>query len=212
MSEAARPAVLSPGPARASLAQVFWQFLVIGTTSFGGPVPYLRGRLVARLGWLNDKEFVELLSISQSLPGLNTTNLAILLGDRLRGPWGAAAALFAICLPGALLMFWAGIFYRIHGDHPWFTAALKGIAAAAIGLILVTVVQLAKRSLKGRADFVFIGLTVLAINRFHFSVPETLLGVGLLAILWHRPRAAPAAPKPPAAHELMPDEVKAARP
>jgi chromate transporter len=186
---------MSDTPARhATLGQVFWQFLIIGATSFGGPIPYLRRQLVTKLNWLDDKQFVEMLSISQSLPGLNATNMAVLLGDRLRGPWGAVAAIIAICLPGGLYLFGVGIFYRLHGDHGWVTAALKGIAAASIGLILATVVQLSKRSLSQHFDLVFIAITVLAVNRFHVSVLETLVAVGLMATLWHRPRHAPAAP------------------
>jgi chromate transporter len=194
MSEiASAPALDQAGPLKpVSLGQVFLQFLIIGATSFGGAVPYLRRALVAKLGWLDDKQFVEMLSISQSLPGLNTTNMAILLGDKLRGAWGALAAIVAICLPGGLYMFGAGIFYRIHGDHGWVTDALKGIAAASVGLILATVVQLSKRSLSDHFDLVFIGLTVLAVNFLHLSVPVTLVGVGLLAIFWHHPRTAPA--------------------
>jgi chromate transporter len=183
----AQPAVPA-APRNVSLGQVFWQFFIIGATSFGGPIPYLRRQLVEKLHWLDDKHFVEMLSISQSLPGLNATNMAILLGDRLRGPWGSAAAILAICLPGGLYMFGVGIFYHLHGDHGWVTAALKGIAAASIGLLLATVVQLAKRSLSQNFDFVFIALTVLAVNRLHFSVLETLLAVGLMATLWHHPR------------------------
>lgn len=190
MSEA-EPAA-SAAPQNIPLGQVFWQFFIIGATSFGGAVPYLRRQLVTKLNWLDDRQFVEMLSISQSLPGLNATNMAILLGDRLRGPWGSAAAILAMCLPGGLYMFAVGIFYHLHGDHGWVTSALKGIAAASIGLILATVVQLAKRSLSAHADFVFIAITVLAINRFHFSVLETLLAVGLMATLWHRPRRAAA--------------------
>ena len=67
-------------------------------------------------------------------------------------------------------------------------AALKGVAAAAVGLILSTVVGLSKKSLAGKFDFVFMALTVIAVNRLHQSVPRTLLVVGLLAILFHRPR------------------------
>ncbi len=93
-----------------------------------------------------------------------------------------------MCLPGAALMFIAGIFYRQHGDHVWVTAALKGVAAAAVGLILSTVVGLSKKSLAGKFDFVFMALTVIAVNRLHQSVPRTLIGVGLLAILFHHPR------------------------
>jgi chromate transporter len=174
--------------AQVSIGQIFLEFLIIGATSFGGVVPYLRGSLVTKRGWIDDKEFVEMLSISQSLPGLNATNMAILVGEKLRGALGSIAAIIGICLPGALLMYIVGIFYRIHGDHVWITAALKGVAAAAVGLILSTVVSMSKKSLAGKFDFVFIALTVIAVNRLHLGVPRTLVAVGLLAVLFHRPR------------------------
>jgi chromate transporter len=180
-----------PGPAsvaaQVSIGQIFLEFLIIGVTSFGGVVPYLRGSLVAKRHWVDDKEFVEMLSISQSLPGLNATNMAILVGEKLHGALGSLAAIVGICLPGAVLMYIVGIVYRVHGDHIWVTAALKGVAAAAVGLILSTVVGLSKKSLAGKFDFVFIALTMIAVNRLHQSVPRTLIAVGLLAIIFHRP-------------------------
>jgi chromate transporter len=193
MSETATKFVLqgadsATAPAEVSIGQIFLEFLIIGATSFGGVVPYLRGSLVTKRHWIDDKEFVEMLSISQSLPGLNATNMAILVGDKLRGAVGSIAAIIGICLPGAVLMYVVGMFYRIHGDHDFVTAALKGVAAAAVGLILFTVMGLSKTSLAGKFDFVFMALTVLAVNRLHQSVPRTLVVVGLLAILFHRPR------------------------
>jgi chromate transporter len=170
------------------ISRIFLEFLIIGATSFGGVVPYLRGSLVSKRQWLSDKEFVELLSISQSLPGLNATNMGILVGEKLGGAPGAIVALLGVCLPGGLLMFIVGIVYRAHGDYAWTTAALKGVAAASVGLILATVVELSRRSLEQRFDYLFVALTVIAISRFHQSVPMTLVVVGLMAILWHRPR------------------------
>jgi chromate transporter len=175
---------------RVSTARIFLEFLTIGATSFGGVVPYLRGSLVDKQRWLSDKEFVEMLSISQSLPGLNATNMAILVGQKLKGALGAIVAVLGICLPGSVLMFIAGSIYRIHGDHAWVTGALKGVAAASVGLVLSTVVQLSKKSLEERFDYVFVVLTVVAVNRLHQSVLTTLIVVGLMAILWHRPRHA----------------------
>jgi chromate transporter len=178
----------TPAPGRAvSVWDIFVEFLIIGATSFGGVVPYLRAALVSNRHWIDDKEFVEMLSFSQSMPGLNATNLAILVGEKLRGILGSFAAILGICLPGAVLMYIVGIVYRQHGDHAWATAGLKGVAAAAVGLILSTVVQLSKNSLAGKFDFIFMAATVLAINRFHQSVPRTLIVVGMLAILFHRP-------------------------
>jgi chromate transporter len=193
MSNTAAKPALQPGETGAKVAavsiwEIFLEFLIIGATSFGGVVPYLRGSLVTKRHWVDDKEFVEMLSISQSLPGLNATNMAILVGEKLRGALGAIAAIIGICLPGAVLMYVVGMFYRIHGDHDFVTAALKGVAAAAVGLILSTVMGLSRKSLAGNFDFVFMALTVIAVNRLHQSVPRTLVAVGLLAILFHRPR------------------------
>jgi chromate transporter len=173
-----------------SLLEICAQFLKIGATSFGGVVPYLRAALVDDRHWLDDKDFVEMLSISQSLPGLNATNMAILVGEKLRGAIGSIAAIVGMCLPGAALMYAVGVFYHQHGDHVWITAALKGVAAAAVGLILSTVVQLSKKSLEGKVDFLFMAITVLAVNRLHQSVPRTLVVVGILAVLFHRPKRA----------------------
>src|SRR5271154_3476097 len=91
--------------ATVSIWDIFFEFLIIGATSFGGVVPYLRDSLVTKRRWIDDKEFVEMLSISQSLPGLNATNMAIQVGDKLGGALGSLAAILGICLPGAVLMY-----------------------------------------------------------------------------------------------------------
>ncbi|HVP54341.1 MAG TPA: chromate transporter [Candidatus Eisenbacteria bacterium] len=181
-------ALVAEARAKATVFDIFLQFLIIGATSFGGVVPYLRNGLVGKLHWVDDREFVELLSISQSLPGLNATNMAILLGDRLKGWMGAVAGILGVCLPGGLIMLAVGIFYRLHGDHAFVTYMLKGVAAAAAGLLLATVIQLGKKSLSHQFDLVFVLVTVLAVNRLHLGVPKTLVIVGLLAIFFHYPR------------------------
>lgn len=178
-----------------SVADIFSGFLQIGATSFGNIVPYLRDGLVTKRRWIDDNGFIELVSISETLPGLNATNIAVLLGDRLRGVAGSIAALVGICLPGAVFMYLVGIAYHIHGDRPFVTAMLKGVAAASTGLVLATIVQIGRKSLVGIADFVFVMVTVLAVNRLHQSVPHVLLGVGSAAILWYRPRKETSTPR-----------------
>ena len=188
-SASAKTSLETLAPAdKPSVFQIFIEFLVLGATSFGGVVPYLRASLIDKRKWVDDKEFVEMLSISQSLPGLNATNMAVLVGEKLRGWMGAVAGLVGMCLPGGALMFVVGIYYRLHGDHSWATAALKGVAAAAVGLLLSTVVSLSKKALSHKFDFVFMAATVLAVNRLHWSVPRALVIVGILAILFHYPR------------------------
>ncbi len=181
-------------PKNVTVPQIFWAFLLIGATSFGGGVvAYLRSSLVGKHQWIDDTTFVEFLSIGQTLPGLNATNMAVLVGDRLRGALGAIAAVTAICLPGALLMFAAGVAYGVHGDRPAVTAILHGVAAAATGLVFALTVQLGRKSLDSAWDLVFVIATAAAVDLLHLKVPYVLLVVGALAIWWHRPRSTPAA-------------------
>jgi chromate transporter len=139
-----------------SLWQLFQVFFVMGATSIGGGVVgYLRSALVVRQRWVDDATFVELLAISQTLPGLNATNMSILVGDRLRGTPGAVLAALGMCLPGAALMTAAAFAYGIGGDDPISKAFLHAIAAGAVGLIVVVMVQLGAKVLSGLADYIF---------------------------------------------------------
>jgi len=187
MSEqASADAAAAPKP---SLASLFFTFLLIGATSIGGGVvAYLRANLVGKRAWLDDVGFVELLAISQTMPGLNAVNMSILVGDRLRGGWGALLALLGMCLPSALLMTAAGAAYELKADAPEITAALHAIAAAAVGLVSSVLVQVGSKALTSRTDFVFAGLTALAVVAFHVPVLYALLGMGAIAIWWNRPR------------------------
>ena len=183
------PAVALPVAPPPSLWRLFLGFLMIGATSLGGGViAYLRTGLVARYRWLDDTTFVELMAISQSLPGLNATNMSILAGDRLRGWPGALVAALGMCLPGASLMTAAAFVYGVGGDDPVSLAFLHAIAAGAVGLITVVMVQLGAKMLIEIADYVFVVLTAVLVALFHVPVPYVLVGMAAIAIWWHRPR------------------------
>lgn len=168
------------------VGEIFLAFLSIGATSFGGGVmAYLRSSSVEKHRWLDDRTFVELMVISQMVPGLKAVNLAVLIGDRLHGIAGALAALLGICLPGAFLMYGVGIVYQIERDRPLLDAALQGIAPAAVGLLLATAIELGRKSLAHIDDVVFVALTVICVNRLHMHVVSALLGVGTLAAIWY---------------------------
>ncbi len=178
-----------PAPSqKVSSAEIFLTFLIIGATSFGGGVvAYLRNALVTKKKWLDDSHFLELMSISNTLPGLNATNMSILAVDRVGGTVGSIAAMVGMCLPGFIFMTVAGILYGEHGDRPLVTAALRGVAAAAVGLLAATWFQIGKKSVKGFYDAFIILAAVLGVNHFKFSVPVVLLAVGALSIFIHRP-------------------------
>jgi len=113
-----------------------WGFARIGLSGIGGVLPYAHHTIVEDEGWLTDREFTEVLSIAQILPGPNIANVAILLGTRFRGAAGAAAALGGLFVPPLLVFLVLAVLYREFAEVAWLRRVFVGIAAAAAGLIL----------------------------------------------------------------------------
>jgi chromate transporter len=181
---------------KVSRIEIFLTFLQIGAISFGGGVvAYLRSSLVRQKKWFDDPEFLEITSISNTLPGLNATNIAILAGDRLGGSMGAAAALLGMCLPAFVFMTAAGMLYANSSARPLATAALRGVAASATGLLASTWFQIGKKSLRGFRDGIFVLAAILGITYFKVGVPLTLIAVGAFAVFAYRPHIARETPQ-----------------
>ena len=75
----------------------------------GGIVAYERILLIQKRQWLSVDSFMATLAISQTMPGLNSVNLALLAGDQLRGVKGALAATIGLMLPGGTFVLLAGV-------------------------------------------------------------------------------------------------------
>jgi|SRR5215831_18651910 len=105
--------------ARVGLSQIFRIFLIAGAVSFGGGVvAYLREYLVRASHWLSDEEFMSALEISETLPGLNSVNIAVIPGDDLRGVPGDRQAVVGLMLPGAVFVMLLGILWAESRHNP----------------------------------------------------------------------------------------------
>jgi chromate transporter len=177
-------------PAPVSLGAIFRTFLLIGATSFGGGVvAYLREMLVENRRWLDDEEFLTALEISQTLPGLNATNMSIIVGDKLRQVPGALAAFFGMTLPGTVIVMILGILYGAHGHNPAVAGVLDGVAAAAVGLLLAVTLQIGRRELDRVWDVVIVLVTCVSVSVFRVPLAVVLLVMGPVAVWLYRPRA-----------------------
>jgi chromate transporter len=185
---------------RPSLGKIFWGFFMIGITSFGGGlVAYLRDVVVDREQWLDAKEFMAALEIGQTLPGLNSTNVAVIVGRKLRGPGGAMMAALGLILPGAVILSILGFLYVRFHKNPDVAAALAGVAAAAVGLLLQVTIKIGGRLFLNTRDLLFIVATFLMVGIFHVSLPATLFILAPIGVWLHRPKTLkptnPEAPK-----------------
>jgi chromate transporter len=161
---------------------------MIGLSSFGGGlVAYLRDALVDRERWLDADEFMAALEIGQTLPGLNSTNVAVIVGRRLRGPLGSTAAALGLILPGVVILSILGLLYVRFHNNPEVAAALAGVAAAAVGLLLQVTLKIGGRLFLNPRDLLFIVATFGMVGLLHVSLPATLFLLAPVAIWMHRP-------------------------
>ena len=180
---------MSREAARVSLGKIFSVFAVIGATSFGGGiVAYLRRALVEKEKWLDEDEFMAALEISQTLPGLNSTNMSVIVGRKLRGAAGALVAVLGMILPGAVAVTALGFAYVALRHDPKVAVILTGVAAAAVGLLLQVTLKIGWKQLVRPRDLALVVVVFVLVGILHVSLVVTLITVAPLAIWMNRPR------------------------
>jgi chromate transporter len=189
------PDVNAQAGSRPSLAALFVGFMSIGLASFGGGLAaWTRREVVERRGWLDDTQFISGYALSQLVPGATNVNLAVFIGAQLRGLPGAVACFWGLTLLPLLIVLGLGALYFGVQHMPggaWFSQALSGMGAVAIGMNLGLGVRLARRNLRGVAPFLVVGGIVLAIGILGYRLPHVLavaMPVSLLIAWYHRTR------------------------
>ena len=112
-------------------------FFWIGSFSFGGGLmPWIQREFVIKRGWMRDEDFLPGVAMAQILPGVNSTNMAVYVGRHLLGVSGALVALVGMLTGPFLAMLLAAYTYKAILAAPALHAAMAGVAAAAIGMLL----------------------------------------------------------------------------
>ena len=124
-------------PQKVPLRDIFRVFFTVGASSFGGGVTGWMHRItVGQRGWLTNEKFLSGLALGQVLPGANVTNMAVYIGQVLRGTLGAGVALLAVLMGPFFLVIAVATLYDTAIKIPGFHSAMDGIAAAAVGMVL----------------------------------------------------------------------------
>ena len=182
MSEAPADTATAPAQPRVTHAALFSAFLKMGLLGFGGVAPWVRQVIVEERRWMDDGEFAALLGLSQVLPGANTLNTAVLVGDRFRGISGAAAAVFGlIAMPLAIAVAIVELYGAV-SHNIYIAAAISCAGAGAAGLVIGTGVKIA-RNLKLSPRIILVTLaTFIAIGILRLPLVWVILCMVPLSI------------------------------
>ncbi|MEI6430492.1 MAG: chromate transporter, partial [Pseudanabaena sp. ELA607] len=168
------------------LKELAWVFTKLGIIGFGGPAAHIamiEAEVVTRRQWLSRDQLIDLLGITNLLPGPNSTEVVIHIG-LLRAGWrGLVVAGVCFILPAMLLVWGLAIGYGQYQTLPQVEAMLYGIKPVIIGMIAQAVWKLGNSVLKGRF---MVLITALLLGLIFLQVHEILLLIiaGLLVVGW----------------------------
>src|SRR5690606_21428184 len=174
-----------------SAFEVFRVFLVLGLTSFGGPVAhlgYFRDAFVVRRRWLDERAFADLVALGQFLPGPAASQVGMAIGLMRAGAWGALAAWLGFTLPSAIAMVafagGAGALTEAAG-----TGWIAGLKAAAVAVVANAVVGMATTLApdRERATIAAVGMTGALLIPVSAGQAVVIVAGGLIGLAWLRP-------------------------
>lgn len=131
------------------LRNLFLTFAKIGAFTFGGGwamISIIEREVVDKHKWLGKSEFLDLLAVAQSLPGILAVNISVVVGDKLRGLKGSVAAAAGTITPCFLIILAIAMFLtpEMITENPILTAVFKGIRPAVVALIVAPVITSAR--------------------------------------------------------------------
>lgn len=122
-----------------SLKSLFWITFKLGAITFGGGyvmVPLFEGEFVEKRGWVKQEDMLNMVALSQSVPGAIAINCSVLVGYRLRKIKGAIVAVLGSMLPSLITLTIITFVYTEFRDNFYVASALRGVRAAVVALLV----------------------------------------------------------------------------
>ncbi len=173
----------APGPSR--LGEVARVFLKLGIIGFGGPAAHIammRDEVVRRRRWVSDERFLDLLGMTNLVPGPNSTEMAIHLSYARAGWPGLVLGGSCFIVPAMLIVLALAWLYVRYGTAPAATSALYGVIPVILAIVAQAMWALARTAVKGPL-LGALGLAALALSLAGFNELALLFGGGALVVL-----------------------------
>jgi chromate transporter len=169
-------------PPTATLLEIFWLFTRMSSLSFGGGLTaWIYREVVDQRKWLTQAEFLSALTLAQILPGINTANLAIYTGQRLRGVAGATVALIGMVIVPFFAVLGLAAAYSTIQSAPGVQQFLDGIGVGAVGMLLSVGVK-AVRAIRMTGHLIIVAALILLVGVLRWPMIPVVLCAAPISI------------------------------
>lgn len=169
--------------------ELFKTFFKIGAFTLGGGyamIPIIESEVVEKHQWVKREEFIDLIAVAQSCPGVFAINISIFIGYKLRQLKGALCTSLGTALPSFLIILLIALFFHRFMDVPWIAAMFRGIRPAVVALIAVPTFNMARSAKIGLANCWIPIATALLIWALGVNPIYILIAAGLGGYLYGR--------------------------
>lgn len=174
--------------------QLFITFFKIGAFTFGGGwamISIIEKEIVDKHRWIAREDFLDLLAVAQSLPGILAVNISVAVGDKLRGTRGSIVSALGTILPSFMIILAVAIFLTpdLIKNNETVNSIFRGIRPAVVALIIAPVLTSAKAAKIGWKTVAIPVVTALLIWSKWPVVSNPILFIiagGIGGYLWHR--------------------------
>lgn len=149
-------------------------------------IPLIENDVVERNGWLKKDEFLDLLAVAQSAPGVFAVNMAVFVGYKLRGKRGALAASFGCVLPSVVIILLIALFFRRFRHIEVVNNIFMGIRPVVVALIAVPVFNVAKSAKLGWSTVWIPVVAAFLIVALGVSPIYVIMAAGVAGYVWGR--------------------------
>ena len=152
-----------------SLWLLFINMLKIGLFTFGGGyamIHLLENEFVSKKKWIEEDEFMDLVSIAESTPGPIAINCSTYIGYKKERILGAVLATLGMCIPSFTIIFFISLFFNQFLSIGWVASAFKGIQVCVVFLILSAGVKMLKKMKKKPFNLIVMSATFLCMVAF----------------------------------------------
>ena len=149
-------------------------------------IPLIENDVVERNGWLKKDEFLDLLAVAQSAPGVFAVNMAVFVGYKLRGKRGALAASFGCVLPSVVIILLIALFFRRFRHIEVVNNIFMGIRPVVVALIAVPVFNVARSAKLSWMTAWIPVLSALLIVQFGVSPIYVIIVAGIAGFIYGR--------------------------
>lgn len=167
--------------------EAFGIFFKIGAFTIGGGyamVPLIENEIVTKRKWIAQADFVDLLAISQSAPGILAVNISIFIGYKLRGIRGSIVTALGTILPSFIIILAIALFFHNFKDNVIVERIFKGIRPAVVALIAAPTFSMAKSARINRYNLWIPVVSALLIWLLGFSPIWIIVAAGVGGFAW----------------------------